>query len=65
MSDENLLDSSLARPQQSQACGDPPADLADLAASLAFGLTRNKCKQELNLTPFMVQLRRCKQPCFR
>lgn len=39
--DETLLDSALARPQQLHAYGDPPADLADLAASLAFGLARN------------------------
>lgn len=39
--DEELLDSALARPQQLQAYGDPPPDLADLAASLAFGLARN------------------------
>jgi death-on-curing protein len=39
--DENLLDSALARPQQAHAYGDPPPDLADLGASLAFGLARN------------------------
>lgn len=39
--DENMLDSALARPQQLHAYGDPPPDLADLAASLAFGLARN------------------------
>jgi death on curing protein len=39
--DESLLNSALARPQQLQAYGDPPPDLADLAASLAFGLARN------------------------
>jgi death-on-curing protein len=39
--DENMLASALARPQQLQAYGDPPPDLADLAASLAFGLARN------------------------
>lgn len=39
--DENLLDSALARPHQRHAHGDPPPDLADLAASLAFGLARN------------------------
>ncbi|MGY0650369.1 type II toxin-antitoxin system death-on-curing family toxin [Luteimonas sp. A537] len=39
--DESLLDSALARPQQLYAYGDPPPDLADLAASLAFGLARN------------------------
>lgn len=39
--DEGLLESALARPQQLYAYGDPPPDLADLAASLAFGLARN------------------------
>lgn len=39
--DEALLDSALARPQQLHAYGDPPPDLSDLAASLAFGLARN------------------------
>ncbi|SFN51196.1 type II toxin-antitoxin system death-on-curing family toxin [Dokdonella immobilis] len=39
--DEALLVSALARPQQLQAYGDPPPDLAELAASLAFGLARN------------------------
>ena len=39
--DEALLDSALARPQQLFAYGDPPPDLAALAASLAFGLARN------------------------
>lgn len=39
--DDHLLDSALARPKQSHAYGDPPPDLADLAAGLAFGLARN------------------------
>ncbi len=39
--DDTLLDSALARAQQLHAYGDPPPDLADLAASLAFGLARN------------------------
>lgn len=39
--DEALLDAALARPQQLHAYGDPPPDLADLAASLTFGLARN------------------------
>lgn len=39
--DEGLLESALARPQQLFAYGDPPPDLADLAASLAYGLARN------------------------
>jgi death on curing protein len=39
--DDNLLESALARPQQLHAYGDPAPDLADLAASLAFGLARN------------------------
>lgn len=40
--DEALLDSALARPQQRYAYGEPPPDLADLAASLACGLARNR-----------------------
>ena len=39
--DEGLLDSALAKPQQLHAYGDPPPDLASLAASLTFGLSRN------------------------
>ena len=39
--DEGLLDSTLARPQQLHAYGEPPPDLAALAASLAHGLARN------------------------
>lgn len=39
--DESLLDSALARPKQRHTYGDPPPDLSDLAASLAFGLARN------------------------
>ena len=39
--DENMLESALARPQQLYAYGDPLPDLADLAATLAFGLARN------------------------
>ncbi|MFC3550325.1 type II toxin-antitoxin system death-on-curing family toxin [Lysobacter cavernae] len=39
--DDTLLDSALARPKQLHAYGEPPPDLADLAASLAFGLARN------------------------
>lgn len=39
--DEGLLESALARPQQLYAYGEPPPDLADLAASLAHGLAKN------------------------
>lgn len=39
--DEALLESALAKPRQLYAYGDPPPDLAALAASLAFGLARN------------------------
>lgn len=39
--EENLLDSALARPQQLFAYGDPPPDLAALAASLAYGIAKN------------------------
>ena len=37
--DEGLFDSALARPQQLAVYGEP--DVADLAASYAFGLARN------------------------
>ena len=39
--DERLLQSALARPEQLQAYGDPTPDLADLAASLAYGIAHN------------------------
>ena len=39
--DDALLDSALSRAQQLHAYGEPPPDLADLAASLAYGLARN------------------------
>lgn len=55
--DENLLDSALARPQQAHAYGDPPPDLADLAASLAFGLARNH--------PFVDGNKRTAHVCYR
>jgi death-on-curing protein len=55
--DDNLLDSALARPQQSHAYGDPPPDLADLAASLAFGLARNH--------PFVDGNKRTAHVCYR
>ncbi len=38
--DEGLLDSALARPQNTQAYK-PASTIADLAASLAYGLARN------------------------
>ena len=39
--DEKLLESALVTAQQLYAYGDPTPDLADLAASLAFGIARN------------------------
>jgi death-on-curing protein len=39
--DETLLESALVRPQQRHTYADPAPDLADLAASLAYGLARN------------------------
>jgi death-on-curing protein len=39
--DQGLLLSALARPQQMDAYADPPPDLAELAAALAYGLVRN------------------------
>ncbi|MCW4454928.1 Fic family protein [Flavobacterium sp. MXW15] len=55
--DDTLPDSALARPQQLHACGNPPPDLADLAASLAFGLARNQ--------PFVDGNRRTAHACYR
>ena len=55
--DESLLDSALARPQQCHAYGDPPPDLADLAAALAFGLARNH--------PFVDGNKRTAHVCYR
>lgn len=39
--DEGMLDSALGRPENLEAYGDPPPDLADLAAAYAFGLAKN------------------------
>jgi death-on-curing protein len=55
--DESLLDSALARPQQLLAYGTPAPDLADLAASLAFGLARNH--------PFVDGNKRTAHVCYR
>ena len=55
--DDALLASALARPQQLHAYGDPPPDLADLAASLAFGLARNH--------PFVDGNKRTAHVCYR
>ena len=55
--DEALLESALARPQQLFAYGDPPPDLAALAASLAFGLARNH--------PFVDGNKRTAHVCYR
>jgi death-on-curing protein len=54
---ENLLASALARPQQAHAHADPPPDLADLAASLAFGLACNH--------PFVDGNKRTAHVCYR
>ena len=55
--DDTLLVSALARPQQLYADGDPPPDLADLAASLAFCLARNH--------PFVDSNKRTAHVCYR
>lgn len=55
--EEALLESALARPQQLFAYGNPPPDLADLAASLAFGLARNH--------PFIDGNKRTAHVCYR
>jgi death on curing protein len=55
--DETLLESALARPQQLLAYADPPADLADLAASLAYGIAHN--------LPFLEGNKRTAHVCYR
>ena len=55
--DEALLESALGRPQQLHAYGDPPPDLAALAASLAYGLARNH--------PFVDGNKRTAHVCYR
>lgn len=55
--DEGMLESALARPQQRYAYGDPPPDLVELAASLAFGLARNH--------PFVDGNKRTAHVCYR
>lgn len=54
--DDGLFEAALARPQQRHAYGDPPPDLADLAASLA-GLARNH--------PFIDGNKRTAHVCYR
>jgi death-on-curing protein len=39
--DDGMLESALARPRQKWAYGEPPPDMADLAAAYAFGIGRN------------------------
>lgn len=39
--DEGLLSSALARPKNLLAYGEPPPDLASLAAAYAYGIARN------------------------
>ena len=55
--DETLLESALARPQQLWAYADPPPDVAALAASLAYGLSRNH--------PFVDGNKRTAHVCYR
>ena len=55
--DEGMLDSALARAQQRYSYGDPPPDLAELAACVAFGLARNH--------PFVDGNKRTAHVCYR
>jgi death-on-curing protein len=41
--DRSLLESALARPQNLLVYKDPPPSVFDLAASYAYGLSRNHC----------------------
>ena len=45
--DEGLLDSALARPEHRYSYGDPPPDLAELAASIAFGHGNRKASRRV------------------
>lgn len=55
--DAGLLQSALARPLQAWSYGDPPPDLASLAAALAHGLARNH--------PFVDGNKRTAHVCYR
>lgn len=55
--DESLLVSAIARPQQLHASGDPPPDLAALAASLATAIAGNH--------PFVDGNKRTAHVCYR
>ena len=55
--DEALLESALARPQQLHADGNPPPDLADITASVAFVFARNH--------PFVDGNKRTAHVCYR
>lgn len=55
--DAGMLESALAKPQQLFAYGQPTPDLADLAASLAYGLARNH--------PFVDGNKRTAHVCYR
>lgn len=55
--DEALLASALARPQQLFSYGDPPPDLVELTASLAYGFARNH--------PFVDGNKRTAHVCYR
>lgn len=55
--DVGLLEAALAPPQQRYAYGDPPPDLAELAASLAHALARNH--------PFVDGNKRTAHVCYR
>jgi death-on-curing protein len=55
--DENLLELALIRPQQLYAYREPRPDLAELAATLAFGLARNH--------PFVDANKRTALICYR
>ena len=55
--DENLLELALLRPQQLFAYREPRPDLAELAATLAFGLARNH--------PFVDGNKRTALVCYR
>jgi death on curing protein len=48
LSDITILEGALARPRQLEAYGDPPPDIAALAAAYAFGIARTQTFVEGN-----------------
>lgn len=57
--DANLLESALVRPRNLLAYGDPPPDLAALAAAYAYGIVRNHPYVDGNKRTGLIVARTC------